>query len=37
MIDSHNSLPSPTAFASAMGVRIDNAWILRPMGRGLSQ
>lgn len=37
MIESHTYLSSPTAFAAAMGVRFGDAWVLRPMGRGIPQ
>ena len=37
MIDSHTFLPSPTAFAGAMDVRVGSVWVLRPCGRGISQ
>jgi len=37
MIDSHTFLPSPSAFAGAMDVRIGSAWVLRTHRRGISQ
>jgi len=37
MTDSHLFVPSPTAFAAAMDVRVGDAWLLRPWGRGISQ
>jgi hypothetical protein len=37
MTDPHLFLPSPTAFAAAMDVRVGDAWRLRRCGRGISQ